>query len=132
MGGWVGGWVRASVSVSVSVSFNSNSAFFQLYHCEEMMMRSALYWTNTLSWIFFYSVSSLKQQSTYRHVSPLAHIILIPRQPDFALSPQCCVLSGEAKNTKFIVFGLTRSWLEPTIYRTRGELANHYTTDPVI
>ena len=28
----------------------------------------------------------------------------------------------------FKVFGLTRSGLKPTIYRTRGEYANHYTT----
>jgi hypothetical protein len=34
-------------------------------------------------------------------------------------------------NTNFIVFGLTQSGLEPTIYRTRGERANHYTTDAV-
>ena len=31
----------------------------------------------------------------------------------------------------FIVFGLIRSGLEPMIYRTRGEHANHYTTDAV-
>jgi hypothetical protein len=31
----------------------------------------------------------------------------------------------------FIVFGLTRSGLELTIYRTRGEHANHYVTDAV-
>jgi hypothetical protein len=30
----------------------------------------------------------------------------------------CCMLSGEATNTDFTVFGLTRSGLEPTIYRT--------------
>ena len=57
---------------------------------------------------------------------PLRHIILIPSQPVFALSPYC-VLSGEATNTNFIVFGLSRSGLEPTIYRTRREHANHYT-----
>ena len=40
------------------------------------------------------------------------------------------MLSGEATNANFIVFGLTRSGLEPTIiYRTRGVHANHYTTD---
>ena len=32
-------------------------------------------------------------------------------------------------NTNFLVFGMTRSGLEPTIYRTRGMHANHYTTD---
>jgi hypothetical protein len=35
----------------------------------------------------FYSAISLKQQSMGRHVAPLGHIILIPRQPVFALSP---------------------------------------------
>jgi len=37
--------------------------------------------------LHFYSASSLKQQSTDRHVAPLRHIILIPSQPVFALSP---------------------------------------------
>jgi hypothetical protein len=41
------------------------------------------------------------------------------------------VLSGEATNTNFKVFGLTRPGLESTIYRTRGEHANHYATDAV-
>jgi hypothetical protein len=35
----------------------------------------------------FNSSSSLKQQSTDRHVSPLRHIILISSQPVFTLSP---------------------------------------------
>ena len=35
----------------------------------------------------FYSSSSLKQQSTGRHVSPLWHIILFPCQPVFAITP---------------------------------------------
>jgi len=34
----------------------------------------------------FYSVSSLKQQSTGRHGAPLGHIILIPSQPIFLLN----------------------------------------------
>ena len=42
------------------------------------------------------------------------------------------MLSGEATNTNFTVFGLTRPGLEPTIYHTRGEHANHYTTDVVL
>jgi hypothetical protein len=40
-------------------------------------------------------------------------------------------LSEEATNINLIVFGLTRSGHEPTIYRTVGEHANHYTTDAV-
>jgi hypothetical protein len=39
--------------------------------------------------------------------------------------------SGEAANANVIVFGFTRPGFEHTIYRTRGNLANHYTTDAV-
>ena len=42
-----------------------------------------------------------------------------------------CVFSGEVTNTNFIVFGLQLSGLEPTIYHTWGEHANHYATDAV-
>jgi hypothetical protein len=35
----------------------------------------------------FYGAISLKQQSTDRHVAQRGHIILIPIQPVFALSP---------------------------------------------
>jgi hypothetical protein len=38
------------------------------------------------------------------------------------------MFSGEAINTNFIVFGLTRPGIKPTIYCTQGEHANHYTT----
>ena len=62
--------------------FNANSAISQLYHGE----------------LDFYSASSLKQQSAERHVAPLGHIILIPSQPVFAISTECCVLSGEGSN----------------------------------
>ena len=81
-------------------------------------MGSTLYKTNTLI-LIFYSARSLKQQSMDIHVTPLGHIILIPSQPVFALS------------TNYIVFDLTRSMLEHTIYSTRGEHAYHYTTDSV-
>ena len=78
-----------------------------------------------------WDASSLKQQTTGRHVAPLRHIILILSKPVFALSPYCCMLSGEATNTNLIVFGLTQLGPEPKIYRTRGEHANHYVTDAV-
>ena len=42
------------------------------------------------------------------------------------------MLSGEATNTNFIVVDVTRSGLEPTISRTRGEHANHYAIDLVV
>jgi hypothetical protein len=38
-------------------------------------------------WLDFYSANSLRQHSADRHVAPLGHIIPIPRQPAFALSP---------------------------------------------
>jgi hypothetical protein len=72
------------------------------------MMRSTLYKTNTLS-LIYYSASSLKQQSMDIHVTPLGHIILIQSQPVFALS------------TNYIIFDLTRSMLEHTIYITQVE-----------
>ena len=34
-----------------------------------------------------FSASTLKQQSAGRHIAPLGHIILIPSQPVFALTP---------------------------------------------
>ena len=55
---------------------------------------------NTLSsFRAFYSASLLKQQFAGRHVTPLEHIILIPSQSVFTLSPLYCTLSGEATNT---------------------------------
>ena len=78
--------------------------------------------------IGFYSHSSPKQQSAGKHSIPLEHIIPIPNQQLFALSPQCYVISDEGTDIRFIVFSLTRSGVEPTIYHTRGEHGNHYTT----
>ena len=42
------------------------------------------------------------------------------------------MLSREATNTNFIVFGLTRPGLESTIYSTRGEHAHNYTTNAIL
>jgi hypothetical protein len=89
---WRDTWNSVLLKEWVIVVFKANSAIFQLYHGEnkliinEMMMKSTLYQTNMLS-LVFYSASSLKQQSAGRHVAPLGHIILIPSQPVFALSP---------------------------------------------
>jgi hypothetical protein len=41
------------------------------------------------------------------------------------------VLRGETTNTNFVVFGLTRPGLEPTIYGTQDEHTNHYATEAV-
>jgi hypothetical protein len=56
---------------------NANSVIFQLYHGEnklifnEMMIRSALYYTNTLSWIFIVLAIWNKSQRVW-HVAPLS------------------------------------------------------------
>ena len=57
-----------------------------------------------------------------KHVASLRHINLI----------LCSGLSGEAANTICMVFCMTRPGLEPTIYRTRGNHDDHYTTDAVV
>jgi hypothetical protein len=46
----------------------------------------------------------------------------------FLLNPACL---AEKQQIQILAFGLTWSGLEPTIYRTQGEQANHYTTDVV-
>ena len=114
---------------------SANTAIFQLHHGENKLI-----WNDDDEGrlvldphvkLNFHSSSSLKQQSAERHVAPLGYIILIPSQPVFALSHERCVFSGKATYTNFIVFGLTRPGLEPNIYRTWGEHANHYITDAV-
>ena len=96
----------------------------------------------------FYSASSLIQQSTGRHVAPLGQfyqwsnkIIINSTRTHYSdsepaslcsFSLMLCVYSGEATNTNFKIVGLTRPGLVPTIYRTRGEHANHYATDVVL
>ena len=68
-----------------------NSAIFQLDHGEnklilnEMMMKSALYYTNMLSWIFIVLVHW--NNSSGIDMSIHSNIILIPSQPVFALFP---------------------------------------------
>ena len=68
----------------MSELFNANSAIFHQYHSENKLIFNEMTMTSELD---FYSASSLKQQSAGRHVAPLVHIILIPSQLVFALSP---------------------------------------------
>ena len=68
--------------------FKANSAIFQLYHGEtKLIFNEIRFVLDQHAELKFYSASSLKQQSAGRHVAPLGHIILIPSQPVFALSP---------------------------------------------
>ena len=46
----------------------------------------------------------------------------------FLLNAECL---EEKQQIPILVFGLTQSGLEPTIYHTQGEHANHYTINAV-
>jgi hypothetical protein len=125
---WVSDWVSEWVSECLRQYINLSAISWR----EQVNFQ----WNDEVRFVFdqytqldFYSASPLKQQSLDRHVAPFRHIILIPSQPVFALSPKCCVVSGEAANINFIVFGLTWSGLEHTIYDTPDD--NHYTTNEV-
>ena len=80
----------------------------------------------------FYNASSLKQKSAGRHVAPLGHIIPIPSQPVYVLFLLNAACLAEKQQIPILVFALTRPGFETTIYRTRGEHANHYATDAVL
>jgi hypothetical protein len=69
--------------------FNANSAIFQLFHGKNKLIYNdeVCFVLDQHAELDFYSASSLKQQSADKHVAPLWHIILIPSQPVFALSP---------------------------------------------
>ena len=65
-----------------------------------------------------------------RHVAPLGCTLSWFRANQslvFLLNAVCLVEKQHIQI--FIVFGLTRSWLELTVCRTRGQHANHYTID---
>jgi hypothetical protein len=89
--------------------------FFQLYHNQKKYISIRWWWFLLCTrpiWILF--ASSLKKQSTGRHVSPWLSIRT--HWPDFELDNLCSdslmLLSGEAANTNFIVFALTELSLE--------------------
>jgi len=113
--------------------FNANSANCQLYHGEnklifnEMMMRSTLYYV--LSWIFI--LLAHWNNSPRIDMSPYSNTLARFRAKQsllFLLNATC----KQQIPILYIVFGLTRSGLEPTIYHTRGKHVTHYTTNVVI
>ena len=114
------------------VLFNPSSAICQLYHGEnnliynEMMMRSALYYINMLSWIFI-KLGHGNNSPQIDMSPPLGNIILIPSQPVFLflLNVACLAEKQRIPISKSII------WLEPTIYHTRGEHTNHYANNVV-
>ena len=85
-------YVIKGVGVSEWLLFNANSAIFQLYHGKNKLIFNVRdddeirFVLDQHAELDFYSASSLKQQSSNRHVAILGHIILIPSQTVFALS----------------------------------------------
>ena len=66
----------------------NNLAIFLLYHGEnKLIFNEVSFVLDQHAELDFYSASSLKQQSASRYVAPFGHIILIPSQPVFGLSP---------------------------------------------
>ena len=76
--------------VSEWLLFNTNSSIFHLYH-EQVNFQwndcAVHFVLDQHAELDFHNASSLKQQFADRHVTPLGHIILIPSQPVFNLSP---------------------------------------------
>ena len=116
--------------------FIANSAIFQLYHGEnklifnEMMMRSALFLTNTLSWILIV----LAHWNNSPRIDMSLHLDTLfwfrsNQSLLFLLNAACLAEKKQIPILKSLVFN--RPGLEPTIYRTRGEHVNHYTTNAV-
>jgi hypothetical protein len=54
----------------------------------------------------------MKLQHACSNVTPVGHIILISTQPVFALTPELCMLCGDANNTNFSLY------FDPTVART--------------
>jgi hypothetical protein len=104
-----------AIWVSEWLLINANSTIFQW---DDNEVRFVLDQHTELD---LYSASSLKQQSVDRHACHPTLTHYPDSEPtslcSFSLMP---VFSGESTNTNFIVFGLTRLELEPTIYRTRA------------
>ena len=61
-----------------------------------------------------------------RYIAPLRHIILTLNQLVFLPLSLCYMLSGEEANEPLQIVGLIQLEIEPKIYRTGGEHANHY------
>ena len=108
---------------------NANSAIVQLYHgankliFSEMMMLSALYYTKTLSWIFIVLA--------HWNNSPRIDTSLHSDTLSWFRANQSLLFLLNAAYLAEKLSGLIRLGLEPMIYHTRSEHANHYTNHAV-
>ena len=82
-----------------------------------VLLRHSLYKTNTLS-LMFIVLAHWNNSSAQVDIFLLGNIVLFIQ---FLL-----LLGGKVVNTNLLVFGLTRSGIEPTIFRTQSECVNHH------
>ena len=101
-----------------------------IYCPDEMMVMFVLYLTDTLSWISI-AIAQWKTLSSDRlDISlHLDNLCWFRDNQSFFLFLQCNILGGEAANTNFKFFCFTQTVLDPMVYHTRGEPANHHTID---
>ena len=96
----------------------------------EILMRSVLFYTFRLCWIFI--VLSHWNNSPWIDMLPRWKTLSWFRANQSLLFPLNVVCLAEKQKIPIAVFVFNRSEHEPTIYRTRVEDANHYTTDVVV
>jgi hypothetical protein len=114
--------------------FNANSAIFQLYHGAHMYTSIHIKWKTKNTTLFPNSIEISLREAKFNTSNTQLHDNLLSSAM-FQLYHDENKLDDNFRfvaNTSVIVFGLTRSGLEPTIYRTRGEHSKHYTTDAVL
>jgi hypothetical protein len=97
--------------------------FFIMLHCTK---QNLFYYKEPV--LFYTVLCTLSANGLSSHSDTLSWFR--SNQSSFFLLSAACL--AEKQNINFIVFGLSRSGLEPTIYQIRGVHANHYFTDAVI
>jgi len=127
--------IKNKCIVSEWLLFNANSAIFQLYHGEnklqfnEMMMRSTLYKTNTLSWIFIVLLLAHWNNSPQIYMSPHSDTVSRFRANQYLLFLLNGLCLEEKQQMPILVIGLTDRG--SNLRSTTLEHASHYTTDAV-
>jgi len=104
-------------SIDLSFTFETSSLKAVMLFNSEIVCRFVADCTRSSNVNYVFIV--LARWNTKPHLAPLYHIFLNPCKLFFLLTPLFCELSGEAPNTKIIVFGLIRPGAVHTIYNTR-------------
>ena len=124
---WVSGWVIVGLR---QFSILSAISLREQVHCQWDNDDDDVRRTNRLSWNFIV----LPHWNNSPRVDMSLHTDTLfwfrANQSLLLLLNEACL--AEKQHTNFIVFGLARPGLEPTMYRPRGEHANNCVTDGVM